>query len=170
MSVGRADDAPDRGLKYRGGYQRGGVSDASAGEALSDGGSTVPPPSDSAPVTVPPAYVRQLRDLLAAHVVRAARRDGVTVPALLLAFLSDLSAAVDAAAGQPVPHAEPLPLPPVTVDMTVVDAARVMGASPEYVRRLCRKGRLRARRPGRDWQIEGDADGRPVRADRDAGA
>lgn len=41
----------------------------------------------------------------------------------------------------------------VTVEMTACEVAAVMGCSPQYVRRLCASGVLRARRAGRQWMI-----------------
>jgi excisionase family DNA binding protein len=111
--------------------------------------------SDAEPaVTVPPALARPLRALLADHVAYSARRNGVMVSPLLLGFLADLDAVVDPPALGSADGTTSAPSGTVEPVMTVAEAARSMGASPEYVRRLCRSGRLRARRPGREWLID----------------
>lgn len=42
-----------------------------------------------------------------------------------------------------------------TPDTIAIEAKRQgRGVTPQYVRRLCRQGRIKASRPGRDWIIE----------------
>ena len=41
--------------------------------------------------------------------------------------------------------------------ISVADFAALRGCRPEYVRRLCRQGRLPAVRAGRDWWIDREA-------------
>ena len=36
---------------------------------------------------------------------------------------------------------------------TVFDIAKILGVSPQYVRRLCKQDRLHAAKLGRDWTI-----------------
>ncbi|MFG2021100.1 helix-turn-helix domain-containing protein [Actinomadura geliboluensis] len=105
-------------------------------------------------VTVPPALARPLRDLLSDHVVYRARVNGVTVSPVLLGFLADLDAVVEPPAPGSAAGTSSAPSATVEAVMTVTEVAGLMGASPEYVRRLCRRGRLRARRPGREWLID----------------
>ncbi|MBT2207026.1 excisionase family DNA-binding protein [Actinomadura sp. NEAU-AAG7] len=110
------------------------------------------------PVTVPPGLERPLLRVLVRALAREVRVDGGIVPPGIAPFLADLAAVADqpdepyqpgagSAAGTP-------PEPPAMVEISVRTAAEDMGASPEYVRRLCRDGRLRARRVGRTWLID----------------
>ncbi|WP_354573692.1 excisionase family DNA-binding protein [Frigoribacterium sp. UYMn621] len=61
-----------------------------------------------------------------------------------------------------VPSPEPVGVPVATIEVTPDEAAKRMGCSSEYVRRLARNGRLEARRVGRSWLIEASQIDRPA--------
>lgn len=111
--------------------------------------------SDAEPaVTVPPALARPLLRFLVRALTREAREDGGALPPGIASFLADLAALVDAPPAGSADGTTSAPSATVEPVMTATEVARSMGASPEYVRRLCRSGRLRARRPGREWLID----------------
>jgi len=98
---------------------------------------------------------RPLLRVLVRALAREVREDGGFIPPGIDRFLSDLAAVVD----HPPPSGSGLgtgPAPSATVEVPTTVAAEVIGASPEYVRRLCRMGRLPARRIGRAWLISLD--------------
>jgi excisionase family DNA binding protein len=98
---------------------------------------------------------RPLLRVLVRALAREVREDGGIIPPGIDRFLSDLAAVVD----HPPPGGSGPgtgPAPPATVEVPTTVAAEVIGASPEYVRRLCRTGRLPARRIGRAWLISLD--------------
>lgn len=45
----------------------------------------------------------------------------------------------------------------MTQQLTTAEAAARLGLSPQQVRLLCRLGRIRARRHGRDWLLDAAA-------------
>jgi excisionase family DNA binding protein len=47
--------------------------------------------------------------------------------------------------------------PAARVEIGISDAAQRLGCSPEYARRLARRGRLSARRVGRTWLVDAAA-------------
>lgn len=105
-----------------------------------------------------PEVADWLLRLAVPDVTRRVRVDGRgTVPALLKAALFELQQA----AQSPSDFASETPSSgPVTVVIGVREKAERMGASEQYVRRLCRSGELPAWKIGRDWLIsetEGDS-------------
>jgi excisionase family DNA binding protein len=101
---------------------------------------------------VPPQLAAPLLRVLVRALAREAREDGGIVPAGIGAFLAVLAAQADrppAGFGSETSSAAA-----ETVVVTVPEMARVMGASEQYVRRLCASGVLPARRPGGTWLIE----------------
>lgn len=82
--------------------------------------------------------------------ITAARRDwedGGDVPPQVVPFINELL------------HPPPMSAtghrsgPPETIEVTSAEMARRTGYSTRHVRRLCRTGKLTARRNGRDWLI-----------------
>lgn len=105
-------------------------------------------------VEVPADLAGPLLRLLVRALRREVREDGGVIPTGIEVFLADLAAAVD---GTPPPAGSAngtCPGAGATVEVPVLVMAGVMGASPGYVRRLCRVGRLRARRVGGRWLVE----------------
>ena len=74
------------------------------------------------------------------------RRDGILLPAELSALQRAFAAKAD---GQPLPE----PRREEELWLSVAEAAQRLGCSQEWVRRLAREERIRARRRGRAWQI-----------------
>ncbi|MGI5325520.1 helix-turn-helix domain-containing protein [Actinomadura nitritigenes] len=101
---------------------------------------------------VPVSLCGPLLRVLMRALTREAREDGGTIPPGITGFLSDLAAATDRT--PPGSAAGTDPGVPGTVEVSAAEMAEAMGASREYVRRLCRDGRLPARRIGRTWLIE----------------
>jgi excisionase family DNA binding protein len=98
----------------------------------------------------------------------APRRNGLPVPALLLAAIAELEAVIRA--GDPAVSASgrevPVPAPPVAELISVGEAARRLRVSERTVRRRAHAGRLPARRlDGRTLAIEWRSHGADV-ADR----
>jgi excisionase family DNA binding protein len=90
--------------------------------------------------------VHEARRLHAALVelLRAARSEGVPVPADLWVGEAALAAALTDSAAQAAPT-----LPTVTVD----EYAALTGMHPRTVRRYCGSGRIPARKVGKSWRI-----------------
>lgn len=140
--------------------------DVPAGQAPCDHGAS---DALSDAVLIPPALASEVFAALSAYVTERVRLTG----ALPSPACYELLRSLYAAARRPVRPAPgsadgttSAPSATVEPEMTVTEVTGQMGASPEYVRRLCREGRLRARKPGREWLIERGPDGRPVREDR----
>lgn len=121
--------------------------------------SSPPPPSsagrrDDGAVFVSPAVAGDVLRLLVLGLDALVRKDGGEVSPRARTLLLELHRAAQAYDdGAPVPSAElggPLS---ATVEVSVAQAARVIGSSREYVRRLCRREVLPARRIGREWLI-----------------
>lgn len=82
------------------------------------------------------------------------RKDGGEVAPRARALLLELHRAAQAYDEGPlVPSPELTEPPTATVEVSVEQAARVIGSSREYVRRLCRREVLPARRIGRTWLV-----------------
>lgn len=112
--------------------------------------------SDGLPgsVAVPASVAADVLRLLVLGLDALVRKDGGEVSPRARALLLDLHRAAQAyEEGPPVPSPEPSRSPPGTVEVSVADAAGVIGASREYTRRLCRAGMLPARRIGREWLV-----------------
>ena len=77
-------------------------------------------------------------------------RDGMATPAELTALL---------AAAEHLAKDAPLLEPPASREqwISAAEAARRKGCSVEYLTRLARAGRVRARRSGKAWEIADDA-------------
>ncbi|MGW3352570.1 helix-turn-helix domain-containing protein [Nonomuraea rubra] len=86
---------------------------------------------------------------------REVREDGGTIPPGIATFLRALHTAIE-----PPGFADETPAGhPAIVEITAGEMAGLMGCSPQYVRRLCASGVLRARRAGRLWLIRTDGQG-----------
>lgn len=108
-------------------------------------------PPDGPGLVVPPDVARELLRPLVLGLAARVRADGTPLSARAIAFLR----ALHNAAEQPASSAPGTsPDAPATVEITAHQAAQLMGCSTEYVRRLARTGRVRARRAGPAWLIE----------------
>lgn len=110
----------------------------------------VPPHS----VAVPASVAADVLRLLVLGLDALVRKDGGRVAPRAHALLLELHRAAQAyEEGPPVPSPELTEPATATVEVSVADAAGVIGASREYTRRLCRAGVLPARRIGREWLV-----------------
>ena len=88
---------------------------------------------------------------LTAHV----RTNGGSVPSWAEPVLQSLAEAADVDPGvSSVVGTGFGTVEPIDRMVSLVDAAASVGKSPEYVRRLCRQGRVRCRRVGREWLVD----------------
>lgn len=111
-------------------------------------------PTEPEPVTVPSALARPLLRFLVRALTREVRDGGGgVIPPGIERFLTDLAAADTQAPDDGSSGSGTDPGEPPTMEVGTAAAAEVIGASREYVRRLCRTGRLPARRIGREWLI-----------------
>lgn len=109
---------------------------------------------DDGSVAVPASVAADVLRLLVLGLDALVRKDGGEVSPRARALLLELHRAAQAyAEGLPVPSSELSGSPSATVEVSVAQAARVMGSSREYVRRLCRREVLPARRIGREWLV-----------------
>ncbi len=108
------------------------------------------------PVTVPPYLAGPLLRVLVRALAREAREDAGVIPPGIAPFLANLAAADAPTRSTGSVDGTP-DAPSGTVEVSAAEAATAMGASREYVRRLCRTGRLPARRIGRTWLITMEA-------------
>jgi excisionase family DNA binding protein len=111
---------------------------------------------DDGAVVVPAAVAAEVLRLLARALVDDARRHGGQPTPDARRLLSEL---YDAAQAHQASRAAgsvngTVSVPGSTVEMSVVEAAEVIGSSTRWVRRLAGCGRLRARRVGRTWLID----------------
>lgn len=106
----------------------------------------------TAPVPVPAELAGEVLRLITLGLTERVRRDGGTVSPQARALLRALHRADQGVeqAGSAIGTATAVP---ATVEVSVGDVAADMGASREYVRRLCRAGVLPGRRVGRLWLI-----------------
>jgi hypothetical protein len=84
------------------------------------------------------------------------RRNGGAQPSWaqpVLQAIADLAYVDEPAAGSVIGTAFGSVVP-VDPDMVELSTADLAGKSPEYVRRLCREGRVRCRRVGRTWLVD----------------
>lgn len=140
--------------------------DVPAGQTARDHGA---PDALSDAVVVSPALAGEVFAALSAYVTERVRITGGLPSPACYELLRSLYAAARRPARPALGSADgttSAPSATVEPEMTATEVAGQMGASPEYVRRLCREGRLRARRPGHEWLIERGPDGRAVREDR----
>ena len=108
--------------------------------------------------------VAPVREVVRQH----ARRDGVPVPARVAAALREMESAARSLAievrslepGWNLPEQAPVRLEPapdpderMMPSMDIDTAARVIGRSPSFVRRLRREGRLIGHKVGAGWRI-----------------
>ena len=118
---------------------------ADQGERAQQVGHTVMMP-DRRGVIVPPELCRTVARLAVLGLADRVRRDGgSSVPPGLAALLAEL----DKSAGGPGFATVEAPS-----WLAAGEAAHLTGTSARHVRRLARSGRLRARKRGRDWEIE----------------
>lgn len=85
------------------------------------------------------------------------RVDGGSVPSWVFPVCEALQEASGRARVVTLPRGSAAGTVGVTVDSLlkpVGEAADLVGVSPEYVRRLCRTGRVRCHRAGREWLVD----------------
>lgn len=94
--------------------------------------------------------------VLRAYRAEVSRNGGTGSSVVLMEFLTALAAS--ARLREEVAEAEPLAVLDTTgtekIEVPVVEASRLLGCSPGYVRRLLREGKLAGRRTGRDWLVD----------------
>jgi excisionase family DNA binding protein len=100
-----------------------------------------------------PEAARYLLGLVTRALLPEMRGGGVSLTPLGRTVLTELhqaSVATPGFADETSPAGSP------TVELAVVDAARVIGSSVQWVRRLASSGEVAARRVGRSWLIDAD--------------
>lgn len=110
-------------------------------------------------VTVPAEVAADLLSVAVIGLTELARRHGEALPAHLQRLVPILNALHKAAEHPQRPDHGTGDVPPATIEegcvwVTAGEAGRAIGASPEYVRRLARQGRITARRHGHTWLID----------------
>ena len=119
--------------------------DPAAGRLLSPDGS----------VTIPPSIAREVLRALLRDLTARVRADGGEVSPGVRRLLLALHTAAEQRTPAPAGSVPGTPLPsPGTVEIVTGEAAALLGCSSEFVRRLCRTGRLRARRDRWEWRID----------------
>jgi excisionase family DNA binding protein len=106
-------------------------------------------------VVVPPALAGEVLRCLLRDLSARVRADGGELSAGVRGLLWGLHAAAVEAEASSVPGT--LEAAAARVEIGISDAAQRLGCSPEYVRRLARRGRLSARRVGRTWLVDAAA-------------
>ncbi|MFI5931277.1 helix-turn-helix domain-containing protein [Actinoplanes sp. NPDC051494] len=106
-------------------------------------------------VRVPPALISPLCAVLGRYLAGCARdgAGGAPTPAVRALYWA-LRDAENRPATRPGSAIGTPPPPPCTLELSTTEVARLLGASSGYVRRLCRTGRVSARRVGRAWLID----------------
>jgi excisionase family DNA binding protein len=98
---------------------------------------------------LPSGMARAVVDAAVHELAARSRRDGT---AAIAPGVRDVLSALDvSASGQPFASMDG------TRWVSTAEAARLAGVSERSVRRLAESGRIRARRPGRDWQVDHDS-------------
>jgi excisionase family DNA binding protein len=100
-------------------------------------------------VLIPRDLAGPVGRLLAYAINRRNREDGVGPTPRMVALLREL----DAVARSPYGSTPSAGASGDESWLSIAEAAAAMGCSPQYVRRLCRAGRVTARRVGREWLV-----------------
>jgi excisionase family DNA binding protein len=108
-------------------------------------------------VVVTPALAGEVLRCLLRDLAGRVRADGGELAAGVRELLWGLHAAATEAEQQASSVGGTLQASPVRVEIGISDAAQRLGCSPEYARRLARRGRLSARRVGRTWLVDAAA-------------
>jgi excisionase family DNA binding protein len=104
---------------------------------------------------VPPDVAGELLAAAVRDLTARARRDGLLVSARAARVLQALHDAAERHdAGQAGSDDGTPDAPTAKVEISATDAAKLLGCSAEYARRLCRSGRIHGRRIGRAWLID----------------
>lgn len=94
--------------------------------------------------------------VLRAYRAEVSRNGGTGNSVLLMEFLTAM--ADSARLREELADAAPLAVLDTAgtekIELSVVEASRLLGCSPGYVRRLLREGKLAGRRVGRDWLVD----------------
>ncbi|MGS2640256.1 helix-turn-helix domain-containing protein [Streptosporangium sp. G12] len=106
-------------------------------------------------VVIPPEVAAPVLRLLTIGLTARVRADGGEIGPVARQVLHALHAASQRCDEPGFRSETPEPRPAI-VEITVMGMASEMGCSPQYVRRLCASGVLRARRVGRQWLITPD--------------
>ncbi|GGK59940.1 hypothetical protein Ppa06_26340 [Planomonospora parontospora subsp. parontospora] len=120
-----------------------------------------PPPElghllrDDGSVVIPPAVAAPVLRLLTIGLTARVRADGGEIGPTARRVLHALHEAAERHDRAGFADETPAPATGI-VESTVHEVAVRMGCSPQYVRRLCASGVLRARRAGRQWLIQVD--------------
>jgi excisionase family DNA binding protein len=108
-------------------------------------------------VVVPPALAGEVLRCLLRDLSSRVRADGGELSAGVRELLWGLHAAATEAEQQTSSVSGTLEAAAARVEIGISDAAQRLGCSPEYARRLARRGRLSARRVGRTWLVDAAA-------------
>lgn len=94
--------------------------------------------------------------VLRTYRAEVSRNGGTGSSVVLMEFLTAM--ADSARLREEVAESAPLAVPDTSgtekIEVSVVEASRLLGCSPGYVRRLLREGKLAGRRVGRDWLVD----------------
>lgn len=108
-------------------------------------------------VVVPASLAGEVLRIVLRDLAVRVRADGGELSAGVRELLWGLHASAAEAEQQAGSVDGTLEGPPVSVEVGISDAAARLGCSPEYARRLARRGRLSARRVGRTWLVDAAA-------------
>jgi excisionase family DNA binding protein len=108
-------------------------------------------------VVVPASLAGEVLRIVLRDLAGRVRADGGELATGVRELLWGLHAAALEAEQQAGSAPGTLEVSPVRVEIGISDAAHRLGCSPEYARRLARRGRLSARRVGRTWLVDAAA-------------
>ncbi|MFC8724307.1 helix-turn-helix domain-containing protein [Streptomyces bacillaris] len=108
-------------------------------------------------VTIPPALAGPVLRVLLRDVGARLQSDQAAVPLPVSSLFWALAAAAERAEAEAGSACGTPAVPPVSVEISTAEAARELGCSEGYVRRLARAGRLRGRKVGPIWLVAGAA-------------